>query len=149
MAAPTSRTEAQKELFAAARQGDVGRCRTLLAAGDVEVNDVVHALSGVTALHAGVAHKAVVKLLIGDFRADVNARPERVAPQLEDDTREPWHLKAWLARNSPRRTPPSRRQPHPCKPVTPLTPPRATIQSVRVDHCPLRSVAPGETRTGT
>lgn len=74
MAAPTSRTEAQKELFAAARQGDVGRCRTLLAAGDVEVNDVVHALSGVTALHAGVAHKAVVKLLIGDFRADVNRR---------------------------------------------------------------------------
>ena len=27
--------------------------------------------------------------------------------------------------------------------------PQTTLQSVRVDHCPLRSVAPGETRTGT
>ena len=67
-------TDAQKALFAAAREGDVDGCRRLLIAGDVRANDVVHALSGGTALHAGIAHRAVVKLLIEDFRADVNAR---------------------------------------------------------------------------
>ena len=64
----------QKALFAAAREGDVDGCRRLLSAGDVHANDVVHALSGGTALHAGIAHRAVVKLLIEDFRADVNSR---------------------------------------------------------------------------
>ena len=67
-------TDEQKALFAAAREGDVDGCRRLLIAGDVRANDVVHALSGGTALHAGIAHRAVVKLLIEDFRADVNAR---------------------------------------------------------------------------
>ena len=67
-------TDTQKALFAAAREGDVDGCRRLLIAGDVRANDVVHALSGGTALHAGIAHRAVVKLLIDDFRADVNSR---------------------------------------------------------------------------
>ena len=64
-------SDSQKALFAAAREGDVDGCRRLLSAGDVHANDVVHALSGGTALHAGIAHRAVVKLLIEDFRADV------------------------------------------------------------------------------
>ena len=67
-------SEPQKALFAAAREGDVDGCRRLLSTQDVRANDVVHALSGGTALHAGIAHRAVVKLLIEDFRADVNSR---------------------------------------------------------------------------
>ena len=47
--------------------GDCRRCRRLLSTQDVRANDVVHALSGGTALHAGVSHRAVVKLLIEDF----------------------------------------------------------------------------------
>ena len=33
--------------------------------------------------------------------------------------------------------------------LTTSTTARATLQTVGVDHCPLRSVAPGEARTGT
>ena len=67
-------TDAQKALFAAAREGDVDGCRRLLSTQDVRANDVVHALSGGTALHAGIAHRTIIKLLIEDFRADVNSR---------------------------------------------------------------------------
>ena len=48
-------SEVQKALFAAAREGDVDGCRRLLSTQDVRANDVVHALSGGTALHAGIA----------------------------------------------------------------------------------------------
>ena len=53
--------------------------------------------------------------------ADVYAQLHRVAPLLEDDTVEPWHLEAGHAMNYARRTPPARRQPHPCHPLKPLS----------------------------